>query len=186
MEAKRLLRAGILAARSARTATDLAAAGAAIAHHALDALAGTGVVTAYAAVDTEPPTRPLLDQLFAADVMVLLPVVDGGELRWGRYVGWEQLRPGAFGLLEPAPDAGATAAARSAEVSVVPALAVDRAGHRLGRGGGYYDRWLRDVRTRTVLAVVFAGEVVDAVPHEPHDVIVDGALTPGGVLRLGR
>jgi len=66
----------------------------------------------------------------------------------------------------------------------VPALAVDRSGHRLGRGGGFYDRWLPSTPGGSVLAVVFDEEVIEHVPREPHDRTVDAALTPSGVVPL--
>jgi 5-formyltetrahydrofolate cyclo-ligase len=65
---------------------------------------------------------------------------------------------------------------------LVPALAVDRAGNRLGRGGGYYDRALSGIRAQ-VVAVIYDDELVDAVPHEPHDRLVDATLRPLGVSR---
>jgi 5-formyltetrahydrofolate cyclo-ligase len=65
---------------------------------------------------------------------------------------------------------------------LVPALAVDRAGNRLGRGAGYYDRALTKTRAQ-VVAVIYDDELVDAVPHEPHDRLVDAALRPSGVSR---
>jgi 5-formyltetrahydrofolate cyclo-ligase len=68
---------------------------------------------------------------------------------------------------------------RDADVVLVPALAVDRDGHRLGRGRGYYDRALESV-TAPVVAVVYDDDVIDDVPIEPHDRCVDGRLTPSG------
>lgn len=70
------------------------------------------------------------------------------------------------------------------DVVLVPALAVDRAGVRLGRGGGSYDRALRRARGLLV-ALLHEGELVDALPHEPHDVPVDVAALPSGLVRLG-
>ena len=71
----------------------------------------------------------------------------------------------------------------------VPGLAVDRFGHRLGQGGGYYDRTLASVRSRAdggplLVIVLFDDEVLDEVPYEPHDCRVDAALTPSGVVRF--
>jgi 5-formyltetrahydrofolate cyclo-ligase len=112
---------------------------------------------------------------------VLLPVgpVAGSELAWAVDTG--RLVPGRFGLLEPVgPRLGPTAIG-TADVVVVPALAVSRAGVRLGRGGGYYDRALRHARDGAlVVAVVFDDEVVDEVPAEPHDHRVDVVVTPAG------
>lgn len=129
----------------------------------------------------EPPTRPLLDGLSAAGVQVLLPVArPGGELDWGRYDGWDRLAAGAVGgLLEPGTVAG-PAALSAAEVIVVPALAADPHGGRLGRGAGYYDRALAGL-TAPTLAVVFDDEVLTSVPVEAHDVAMSGVLTPSGL-----
>jgi 5-formyltetrahydrofolate cyclo-ligase len=66
-------------------------------------------------------------------------------------------------------------------VVLVPALAVDRRGRRLGRGGGYYDRTLASL-AGPAYAVVYDDEVVEEVPVEPHDVAVAGALTPSGLV----
>jgi 5-formyltetrahydrofolate cyclo-ligase len=92
-----------------------------------------------------------------------------------------RLAPGRFGLLEPVgPRLGPTAVG-TAEVVVVPAVAVARDGTRLGRGGGYYDRALRHARPGAVLvAAVFDDELVDALPTEPHDHRVTAVVTPSG------
>jgi 5-formyltetrahydrofolate cyclo-ligase len=147
--------------------------------------AGCQVVAAYAAVGTEPPTRPLLQALIGAGKRVLLPVVIGAELHWGELHAWSALVHGAHGLLQPEADEGAAAAAVAADLVLVPALAVDRAGHRLGRGGGHYDRWLPRSAGR-VVAVVYDDEVLPDLPHEAHDRRVDAAVTPGGVIPLGQ
>jgi 5-formyltetrahydrofolate cyclo-ligase len=186
VEAKRLLRASVLAARAARSVDERQRAGVDLVAPTLAVVPSAGVVLGYAAVGDEPPTRPLLDALVERGAQVLLPVVRGRELVWGRYAGWHLLRLGPLGLLEPEPSDTATVIASSADAAVVPALAVDRAGHRLGRGGGFYDRWLRGARPATVAAVVFADEVRDSVPYEPHDVMVDLAITPAGALALGQ
>jgi 5-formyltetrahydrofolate cyclo-ligase len=186
VEDKRLLRASVLATRAARSTEQRADAERRIAAHAADAWPAATLVTAYAAVGSEPPTRVLLDRLHAAGTRVLLPVVNGDRLDWGRYDGWPALTRGPHGLLQPRPDDDSAAQAAEAEVVVAPALAVDVAGRRLGRGGGHYDRWLaQQSSTRVVVAVVYDDEVLDAVPHEPHDIPVTAALTPSGLIRLG-
>jgi 5-formyltetrahydrofolate cyclo-ligase len=92
-----------------------------------------------------------------------------------------RLAPGRFGLLEPVgPRLGPTAIG-TADVIVVPALAVARDGVRLGRGGGYYDRALRHARRdAVVVALVFDDELLDALPSEPHDHRVHAVVTPSG------
>jgi 5-formyltetrahydrofolate cyclo-ligase len=183
---KRLLRASVLAARAARSTEQRADAERRIAVHAADAWSAATTVTGYAAIGTEPPTRLMLDRLQATGAQVLLPVVIGNHLGWGRYARWAALTRGPHGLLQPQPDDDGATAAAAADVVLAPALAVDMAGHRLGRGGGYYDRWLADLSPgSTVVAVVYDDEILDAVPHEPHDMAVTAALTPSGLIPLG-
>jgi 5-formyltetrahydrofolate cyclo-ligase len=187
---KARLRRAALDRRAARSADERAAAGAALARQIGDLAESLGarVVAAYLAVGTEPPTMPAIDRLRAAGVTVLLPVVApasaGGALLWARYDGIDALRAGPFGLREPTgdplPDGLATA-----DLIVVPALLVDRRGVRLGRGGGYYDRALTRVAA-PAYAVVHDDEVVAALPLEPHDVLVRGAVTPGGPVTCDR
>ena len=185
MEAKRLVRASVLARRYRLTDVDREAAGRSLRSHGV-ALAGDArVVAAYAAVGTEPPTRPLLEALVERGVRVLLPVVSAeGALRWGDLRDWAQLAASPMGLLEPEPTRDAARAAAAADLLLVPAVAVDRAGHRLGRGGGYFDRWLAQGAAGRVVAVVYDDEVLDEVPHEPHDHRVDAALTPSGLVSV--
>lgn len=184
--AKRALRRQLLAARATLPAVELDGRGAGL----RDVAAGLPLlisasgrrVAAYVSVGSEPGTQPLLDGLRRAGVAVLLPVLtDRGALDWAPYQGPGLLRAGRHGLLEPTGPLLGEDAFSSADLVLVPALAVDRAGHRLGRGGGYYDRALGHVPDETpVLAVVYAEEVLDEVPVEPHDRPVGGALTPTG------
>jgi 5-formyltetrahydrofolate cyclo-ligase len=107
----------------------------------------------------------------------LLPVLLGDDdLDWARYDG--ELVPGRRGLLEPPGPRLGVAAVATCDVVLVPALRVDRAGYRLGRGGGSYDRALARATGLTV-ALVHDDEVVDDVPHEAHDVPVRAFATPG-------
>lgn len=182
MEAKRLLRSRLASARAARTASERAAAGEAIARHGHAAWSRVVAVAAYAGIADEPPTRPLLDALRASGVRVLLPVVTADSLDWADYLSWDRLARVRHGLLEPAGPRLGAAVLHEVSVIVVPALAVDRAGHRLGRGLGYYDRALAS--TRRAVAVTFDDEVLDDIPAEPHDVPVAAVLRPAGLLDL--
>ena len=182
---KAALRERLLAARRSVSDVDRAQQAAALADHAGGLAVEGGTVCAYVPVGAEPGSIALLDVLLRRADRVLLPVArtttgdDAVALRWGEY------RPGQlvtarFGLLEPrGPWLPATAVAEAAVV-LVPALAVDRAGARLGRGRGFYDRTLvlRDPQAR-LIAVVRDEELLDEVPHEPHDVPMTHALTPG-------
>lgn len=179
MDTKRALRARLRAGRAKRPPAEIAASGAALARHALDLYSGSRVVAAYASVGTEPPTRPLLDALTEAGVELVLPVVTTGGLDWARYDGWAALVD-ARGLLEPAGPRLGHEAIRGIDVVLMPALAVDVAGHRLGQGGGYYDRAVAGMPTDHLVAVVYDDEVLTDVPADPHDVAVGAALTPAG------
>lgn len=181
---KQRLRAELLAARRARSASVRDSAGEAIAAHGIESCRGATTVAAYLAVEHEPPTLLLLDTLRSHGVQVLLPVIDGVGLDWAPYAGPAGLAPGPLGLSEPSTPRLGVEAASAADVVVVPALAVDRLGNRLGRGRGFYDRALINV-SAPVIAVVYDDELVDEVPAEPHDRRVDAVLRPGGFTPVG-
>ncbi|MGW1682222.1 5-formyltetrahydrofolate cyclo-ligase [Saccharopolyspora sp. NPDC002376] len=145
-------------------------------------------VAAYVPVGGEPGSPELLEALRAAGLRVLLPVVVNrrAPLEWADYTGPESLRPAPFNLLEPAGQRLGAAAIGEAEALLVPALAVDRRGVRLGRGAGHYDRSLPMASPEApLIAVVRDEEFVAELPGEPHDVRMTGVLTPRrGVVSL--
>jgi 5-formyltetrahydrofolate cyclo-ligase len=180
---KAALRARLLAARSALPADRRREAGRLIrdALLSLPALQMAGTVAAYYSVGTEPDTRGLVYALWKRGTYVLLPLLrPDGDLDWASYEGPDSLVPGPRGLREPAePPRGAQAVAR-ADVVLAPALAVDRAGNRLGRGGGSYDRALARVGPLIpVIALLYDDELLGHVPAEPHDTPVRAAVRPG-------
>jgi 5-formyltetrahydrofolate cyclo-ligase len=186
------LRAEILAARRTLAPQVHDAEAHALSGH-LPALVGDGeTVCAYVPVGSEPGSADLIDSLLHRGVRVLLPVARHDAaglpvpLQWGEY------RPGGlvqarFGLREPAEPWLPADAIAAATVVLVPALAVDRAGVRLGRGAGFYDRSLPLAGPAArLVAVVRDDELVDQLPAEPHDVRMTHALTPnGGLVALG-
>jgi 5-formyltetrahydrofolate cyclo-ligase len=179
--AKSAVRARLLAGRRARSAEDRAAAAAAVSAAVVQGLARAGTVAAYVPDETEPGYGRLPADLMQLGARVLLPVVpsEGHELGWAVDTG--RLAPGRFGLLEPVGPRLESAALGTADVVVLPALAVSPAGVRLGRGGGYYDRALRHARSDAVLvALVFDDELMDGLPAEAHDRRVTAVVTPSG------
>ncbi|GAA3796491.1 5-formyltetrahydrofolate cyclo-ligase [Cellulomonas soli] len=150
-------------------------------------LAQARCVSVYASRPTEPGTGPLLEQLHARGVQVLMPVLgDGLQRDWAAFAGADDLRERAPGRPpEPSGPALGPDALAEAEVIIVPALAVDSAGTRLGQGGGWYDRALAHARpgVRTV-ALVFPEELYEAgtrpLPREHHDRRVDAVATTEG------
>ena len=177
MKAKAAVRAAALSRRAAMSPQERAAAGEAIAAALRHRLAAATRVAAYAAIGTEPPTTPALTH--CRDV--LLPVLlDDGDLDWATGRPFERT---ARGLLEPTGPRLGVDAIGGCDVVLVPALAVDQHGHRLGRGGGSYDRALRRARGLTI-ALLYDGEHVEALPTEPHDVRVRAVVTPSSGLVL--
>lgn len=179
------LRARIRATRALRSDADRAAAADRIQATALGLpeLAAASVVAGYLDIPGEPGTAPLLDSLRRHGVTVLLPVQrSDGDLDWVGYIDPSAVRLGPHGIREPTGERLGVAAIATADVVVVPALAVDTRGYRLGQGGGGYDRALRRTdRSRLVIALVYDDELVDQVPVEAHDVAVQAAVTPSGV-----
>jgi 5-formyltetrahydrofolate cyclo-ligase len=188
---KAALRKQLLAARRSVADEVWAAEARMLSEHVELVVSGGSTVCAYVPVGTEPGSMEMLNVLLRRAGRVLLPVARTTAddtplpLRWGQY------RPGAltrgrWGLLEPPEPWLPESALAEAELVFVPALAVDRQGVRLGRGGGFYDRSLsdRDPQAR-LIATVRDAEFVDELPSEPHDVRMTHALTPKrGVIAL--
>jgi 5-formyltetrahydrofolate cyclo-ligase len=180
---KAVLRARLLAARSGLSADQRRDAGRLIRDALLDlpALQMAGTVAAYYSVGAEPDTRGLVYALWKRGTYVLLPLLrSDGDLDWASYEGPDSLVPGPRGLREPGePPRGIEAVAR-ADAVLAPALAVDRAGRRLGRGGGSYDRVLARVGPLIpLIALLYDAELLGHVPAERHDVPVRAVVRPG-------
>lgn len=190
--AKTVLRQRLLARRAGLAPEQVAAEEPALARHALElpALTGARTVAAYVSVGREPATRGLLDVLYEAGVAVLLPVLlADNDLDWAQYEGPGTLVPAGRGLLEPQGTRLGPDAVLKADAMIVPGLAVDERGMRLGRGGGSYDRVLERLELAGVspplVVLLHADEVVERVPSEPHDRPVHAAVTPDGVRHFG-
>jgi 5-formyltetrahydrofolate cyclo-ligase len=182
------LRASALATRRAMTPDERTVAGAAIARAVLGLteISAARSVATYLSIDTEPATTTLVETLQSRGVRVLVPVLrDDLDLDWAEYGDSTAIAQGSGGLWIPdGPRLGVRSIAE-VDALVVPALAVDRRGSRLGRGGGSYDRALGRVPAgRPVLALLYDGECPEAVPTEPHDRPVTLAVTPHKVLRF--
>ncbi|MEU0584912.1 5-formyltetrahydrofolate cyclo-ligase [Streptomyces sp. NPDC006132] len=194
---KRSLRREILAVRNRLTADDLRETSAALAGRALELpeLARAGTVAAYVSVGSEPGTLALLDALRARGVRVLLPVLlPDNDLDWGEYTGEGSLarvrHGGRMALFEPAGERLGPDAVTTADAVLLPGLAVDARGMRLGRGGGSYDRVLARLERAgahpALVVLLYDSEVVGHVPEEPHDRPVHAVVTPSGVRRFQR
>jgi 5-formyltetrahydrofolate cyclo-ligase len=189
--AKAALRARVRADRGRRPALDRDADAWLLADRVMELpeVAASRCVTLYDSMPNEPGTAPLRAALSAAGIRILLPIVLGkGPLDWAVDEG--PLRPTTrLGGGEPTGPRLGAAGIALADLVLIPALAVDTLGLRLGQGAGYYDRALPLARPGVpVFALVFDGEVLDAavepVPAQRHDHRVDAVVTPRRCLRL--
>jgi 5-formyltetrahydrofolate cyclo-ligase len=180
------LRAELLELRRAMTADARSEAAEAIALHLLAApvVSRADRVACYLSMTSEPGTGPLLDGLIARGTEVVVPLsLADGTLDWVAYDPAAPVAATALGIPEPDGQRLGPSALESCALVIVPALAVDHAGQRLGRGAGYYDRALAGVGA-PLCALVFAHELLAEVPHEPHDIPVQMAVTPQGLFRV--
>lgn len=184
MPTKESVRAAALAARRALDTRRRLLADRAITAAAVELARGAAVVAGHAPMVTEPGGVDLPDALAAHVRTLLLPVLLADlDLDWATYAPGVPLHAGGGRRMrEPVGPRLGVDAIRQADLVFVPALAVDRTGVRLGRGGGSYDRALARVAPTTpVIALLYDDEVHDTLPVEPHDQRVSGVITPSGL-----
>ena len=186
--AKLALRDQLLTARRRRGPAEIGERARAVAEHLLATpeVRRAATVAAYVSVGSEPGTGPLLEALQRAGTRVLLPLLQGDDdLDWAVHAGPGDLRTARRGLLEPDGEPLGRDAVGTADLVLVPGLAVTRRGERLGRGGGSYDRALARVPVGTPVWVLLGSEeVLDRVPVADHDRPVTGVVTELGLTRL--
>lgn len=185
LEAKKELRAAALARRKAAFGHHGAEASRKIAAHGVDFLAATpgAIVSGFAAINDEINPAPLMTWLQAEGFRLALPVMQGRgkPLLMRAWTPGDAMNAAAWGIAEPMDDKPAV----DPDILLVPLLAFDARGYRLGYGGGFYDRTLQRLRKlKPVVAVGLAYDElrVDAVPAESYDERLDWVLTPSGPL----
>jgi 5-formyltetrahydrofolate cyclo-ligase len=143
-------------------------------------VSAAGTIAAYYSVGTEPGTHSLIFALWKRGSYVVLPVLlPDGDLDWASYEGPDSLAPGPRGLLQPVEPVRGPGTVARADVVLVPALAVDTSGKRLGRGGGSYDRVLARVGGQVpTIGLIYDDELLPGVPTEPHDRTVRAVARP--------
>jgi len=149
------------------------------------------LVSAFVGVGSEVETIPLIESALAAGKRVAVPWVDGRELRLFELRNVGELAPAPFGLLEPPPDLRADASREvppfDVDLFIVPGIAFDRRGGRLGHGRGYYDGLLSRARDDArFVAAAFECQMISAVPMAERDVFVDAVATERALHRSGR
>jgi 5-formyltetrahydrofolate cyclo-ligase len=138
---------------------------------------GVKTVASYNPLLSEPDVSEFNHE-FARYGNLLLPRVVGDDIEFA----FGDLAPGALGISEPT---GERFPVDAIELILVPALAIDASGNRLGKGRGFYDRVLKTSVARAV-GVVFDGELVEELPVEEHDVRMQYAITPTKLLRFNQ
>lgn len=188
-DVKAQVRREALERRGALSAGRRARASAAICGHllGLSAVRSARTLLGFAAFGSEVDLDPFLSERIDHHIGVFLPYVtqlSPPRLEMARVRDLERdLAPGRFGVREPDPDGRRPARADRLDAVVVPGVAFDADGGRLGYGRGFYDRFLSRLRPGTlVIGVAFATQVVDAVPREAHDLPVDAVVTERGVV----
>ena len=145
-------------------------------------LADAQTILAYYSLPDEVNTHQLIDDLISEGKTVLLPTVIGeGQMEWHIYTDGSGLKHGAFGIGESEGDlysefSKESSTSRKQMIALVPGVAFDAAGHRLGRGKGYYDRFLAAHPYIYKIGVCFDFQKVPEVPADEHDVPVDEVI----------
>lgn len=185
-EQKAALRASAREARQAAHERHGRAAGEALARHGIG-FAGPkpgAAISGFSAIRDEINPGLLLANLHAAGHMIGLPVMQGKglPLLFRAWLPGAVTQEAVWGIQEPGPDAPLV----EPDILLVPLLAFDMAGYRVGYGGGFYDRTLAELRAKktvTAIGVAYDEQRVDAVPHLDYDEPLDWVLTPSGPIR---
>jgi len=133
----------------------------------------------------EPDTVPIIESAWESGKTVAVPCVvpDSFELFHSQLKSFEDLSSGALGVLEPSPEGRIAMNPESFDLVIIPGVAFDRQGGRLGYGKGYYDRFLEQTAAFR-LALAFNFQVLEKVPTEKHDVPMNGVLTESGIIEV--
>ena len=144
------------------------------------AFAPGAIIAGYRAVKDEADPALLMRALAAKGHALALPRIAAKDcaLHFHRWREGDALHDNCHGIAEPAADAERV----TPDIILVPLLAFDAAGHRLGYGGGYFDRTLAEIRATTI-GIAYARQQIPSLPREPHDRTLDAILTENGIFR---
>lgn len=148
--------------------------------------AGSACIAIYAPAHNETDTSAIMGAAWAAGKRVLYPAVCGHDLVFRQVDELESLSEGRFGILEPCPT-GVDHLADEADLIVVPGVAFDRSGHRIGYGKGFYDRFLRHPgRKAHLVGLCHDFQVIDGhIPADSHDIRMEIIVTDRRIIRCG-
>lgn len=129
-------------------------------------------VFVYISKDTEVDTRGIIEASLKQGKGVYCPITGDKQIKAGRLTNTKDLKPGKFGILEPQK----ITRKNKFDIIIVPGVAFGKNGSRLGRGGGYFDRFLSASRGKKT-ALAFDFQVLDGIENEKHDVLMDKIIT---------
>lgn len=132
-----------------------------------------GTVLIYSPLKDELDVSPLIKDAAKSGKTVLLPVVSGTDLTLGIYKGDNLLTKGAFGISEPSAEIFPEEKYSEISVAIIPGMAFDKNGNRLGRGKGYYDRFLPKLTGTYIIGVCFPFQMFEKIPSEEFDIKMD-------------
>jgi 5-formyltetrahydrofolate cyclo-ligase len=144
-----------------------------------DALPEVKCIALYYPMDKEVQVTKLIEKYYL-DIKIVLPVVTGDQIHFYQYTGKANLRKGPFGI--PEPDSGEITPPEDIDVFFVPGIAFDRACNRLGRGKGYYDRYLSGLTDKFIIGLCFDFQVFERLPTGKHDKKMSLVITETRVL----
>lgn len=158
--------------------------------YSLDLYTQSGAVMFFISFGSEVQTRPMVEETISRGKLALAPkaLPESRELLVSRLLDWDRdLLPGAYNIPEPREESFRQCDPGVIDLLIVPGVAFDRKGNRLGYGGGYYDRFFERLRPGTPLvALAFNLQVIPVVPVEKWDRPVDLILTETGIINPGR
>ncbi|MFF2093770.1 5-formyltetrahydrofolate cyclo-ligase [Paenibacillus sp. NPDC058174] len=188
---KNKLRQNMLAARNGLSAEERVEKSAAVCRYLSEWLTEKSAkrIMCYAPFRSELNTRPLMDWAWQSGIEVVLPRSEPADRSMTLHLvsQWEDLIPGAYGILEPDPAASPVLAQKEwPRIIIVPGVAFDRYGGRLGYGGGYYDRFAERLGHESVwMGAAFDIQLMDRemekLPMQSHDKRMDGLVTESGM-----
>jgi 5-formyltetrahydrofolate cyclo-ligase len=133
---------------------------------------------AYVALESEVETRPFLQESRRTGKRIYVPRIDPEKKQMAliEMMDLKDLKPGPYGILEPPFNEGLVGKPEDLDLVVVPGIGFDREGGRLGRGEGYFDRFLQETKRAYKIGLAFRCQVVERIPREANDVVVDEVL----------
>lgn len=139
-------------------------------------------VYCYIDFQNEVKTRPIIRRALGDGKKVAIPRVENGQMEFYYFEGYDCLQPGTYGVLEPV---GGILAEDTDALLIMPGVAFDRENHRIGYGGGYYDRYLERPNQHFKIALAYQFQIFQQIPSETFDIQPDLILTEKCVQMLG-